>query len=134
MVTGVETAGLVLSSIPLILASLEFYAKGIAVTKRCLKYEQQFQSLIIELRTENAICTNTLSLLLAGVVRKKDMADFLADPCGKRWKDAQFDQALQKRLGETYGPYMATISELNHSAEIFRQKLKLDPSWKVPNT
>jgi len=84
MVTGVETAGLVLGSIPLILASLEFYAKGIAVTRRCFKYEQQFNSLINELRTENAICTNTLNLLLTGIVKQQDMAEFLADPRGKR--------------------------------------------------
>jgi hypothetical protein len=84
MVTGVETAGLVLGSIPLILASLEFYAKGIAVTRRCFKYEQQFKSLINELRTENAICTNTLNLLLTGIVKQQDMADFLADPRGTR--------------------------------------------------
>jgi hypothetical protein len=131
MVTGVETAGLVLGSIPLILASLEFYAKGIAVTRRCLKYEQQFRSLIRELRTENAICTNTLNLLLTGVVKKKDMAEFLADPRGERWEDPQFDQALHRRLGATYDLFIETIGELKHSAETFRLKLKLDSSWKV---
>ncbi|KAF2688849.1 hypothetical protein K458DRAFT_331478 [Lentithecium fluviatile CBS 122367] len=130
MVTGVETAGLVLGSIPLILASLEFYAKGIAVTRRCLKYEQQFNSLIVELQAENAIYTNTLNLLLAGIVKPKDMADFLANPRGKSWKEAEFDQKLNQRLGAAYWPYMATIGELNHSTERFRQKLKLDASWK----
>lgn len=40
MVTGVEAAGLVLGSIPLILAGLEFYAKGINVTKRYWKYKE----------------------------------------------------------------------------------------------
>lgn len=84
MMSGVETAGLVLGAFPLILASLEFYAKGIAVTRRCLKYEQQFNSLINELRTENAICTNTLNLLLEGIVKQQDMAAFLADPHSKR--------------------------------------------------
>ncbi|KAF2875880.1 hypothetical protein BDV95DRAFT_603280 [Massariosphaeria phaeospora] len=128
--SGIETAGLVLGAVPLILASLEFYAKGIAVTRRCLKYEQQFNSLINELRTENVICTNTLNLLLKGIVKQQDMAEFLVDPRGKRWKDAEFDKRLQQRLGNSYGPYMATIGQLNHSAEIFRQKLKLDESWK----
>jgi hypothetical protein len=46
-------------------------------------------------------------------------------------KDAKFDRRLQKRLGNSYDTYMAMIEELNRSAEAFRQKLKLDASWKV---
>ncbi|RYP64022.1 hypothetical protein DL769_006802 [Monosporascus sp. CRB-8-3] len=130
MVTGVETAGLVLGAIPLVLAGLEFYAKGIAVTKRCFKYREQFQNLIRELRTENTICTNSINLLLVGVVNQKDMADFLADPCGERWKEAKFDQRLKQRLGASYDSYMATIDELGKAAEIFRQRLKLSCSGK----
>jgi len=56
------------------------------------------------------------------------LADFVPQHLGK---DAKFDGRLQQRLGASYGPYMATIGELNYSAEIFRQKLKLDVSWKV---
>lgn len=40
MVTGVEAAGLVLGSIPLILAGLQFYVEGIHVTKRYWKYKE----------------------------------------------------------------------------------------------
>ncbi|RYP74982.1 hypothetical protein DL771_002630 [Monosporascus sp. 5C6A] len=130
MVTGVETAGLVLGSIPLVLAGLEFYAKGIAVTKRCFKYREQFQSLIRELRTENTICTNSINLLLVGVVSQKEMADFLADPCSDRWKEAKFDLKLKQRLGTSYDSYMATIDELGKAAELFRKRLKLDSSGK----
>ena len=131
MVTGVETAGLVLGSIPLILAGLEFYMKGIAVTKRCFKYREQFKSLIDELRTENAICINSINLLLVGIVKQKDMAEFLADPCGDRWKEERFDRKLKQRLGSSYESYIATISELSRTAHVFKQRLKLDPSGKV---
>jgi hypothetical protein len=131
MVTGVETAGLVLGSIPLILASLEFYSKGIAATKRCLRYKEQFLNLVNELSTENAICTNNINLLLVGVVKPKHMAEFLMNPNGDRWKDAQFDQRLKQRLGNSYDSYIATIEEINKTATIFKQRLKLDASGKV---
>lgn len=62
MVTGVETAGLVLGSIPLILASLEFYANGIAVTKRYWRYKEEFKSLVVELRTEHTMCVNSINM------------------------------------------------------------------------
>jgi hypothetical protein len=82
--SGVEAAGLVLGAIPLILASLEFYAKGIAVSKRYLRFGQAFKSLLTELRAENVILTNTLNLLLKGIVKQQDMAEFLAEPSGER--------------------------------------------------
>lgn len=126
MVTGVETAGLVLGSIPLILAGLQFYARGIAVSKRCWKYREQFQRLIVELGTENTICSNSLNLLLVGIVKQKDMADFLADPSGQRWNDTAFDQALKQRLGTSHESYIATIEELRKTLEVFKQRLKLD--------
>ncbi|RYP18215.1 hypothetical protein DL765_004072 [Monosporascus sp. GIB2] len=130
MVTGVETTGLVLGSIPLVLSGLEFYAKGIAVTKRCFKYREQFQNLLRELQTENTIYTNSINLLLVGVVKEKDMSDFLADPCGDRWKEAKFDQKLKQRLGSSYDSYMATIDKLSKAIDIFRQRLKLDSFGK----
>lgn len=77
MVTGVETAGLVLGSIPLILSGLEFYANGIAITKRYRRYHEEFKSMIVELQTEYTMCVNSINMLLVGIVKQKDMAEFL---------------------------------------------------------
>lgn len=131
MVTGVETAGLVLGSIPLILAGLEFYANGIAVTKRYWRYREEFKSLIVELRTEHTICVNSVNMLLIGVVKQKDMAEFLVDPCGERWKEEIYDRKLKQRLGTTYESYIETITQLYSTANAFKQRLKLDASGKV---
>ncbi|KAJ4289653.1 hypothetical protein N0V90_010982 [Kalmusia sp. IMI 367209] len=127
---GVEVAGLVLGAIPLILASMEFYGKGIAVSRRCMKYREQFQSLVVELRTEKTICVNSLHLLLEGIVKPKDMSNFLADPGGSSWKEGPFDDKLKKRLGTSYDSYIATIDELRKTIDIFKQRLKLDTSGK----
>lgn len=129
--SGVEVAGLVLGSIPLILACLEFYADGIAVTKRYWRYREEFKSLIIELRTEHTMCTNSIQMLLTGVVRKQDMAEFLACPCGEKWKEVKFEKKLKERLGSTYESYMDTIGQMNDTAENFKQRLKLGASGKV---
>lgn len=131
MASGVEIAGLVLGSIPLVLAGLEFYAKGIAVTRRCLKYREQFESLINELRTERTICVNSLNLLLVGIVRPKDMDDFLANPSGDRWRDEKFDTKLKQRLGHSYDSYMTTMEDLNKISSVFKQRLKLNVAGKV---
>jgi hypothetical protein len=129
--SGIEVAGLVLGAIPLILAGLEFYVKGIAVTRRYRRHEEEFTSLLIELKTENTTYINSINILLFGVVPPMDMADFLANPCGDRWKDSKFDQKLRARLNSSYDSYINTITQMNNTAVMIQKKLMLDPSGKV---
>lgn len=131
MVTGVETAGLILGSIPLILAGLEFYAKGIAVTKRCWRYREEFGLLVDKLGTENALCVNSLNLLLIGVVRHKNMEAFIKDPCAGRWKEQKFEAELKKRLGTSYESYINVINRVHSIMGAFRNRLKLDAVEQV---
>ena len=129
--SGIEVAGLVLGAIPLILAGLEFYVKGIAVTRRYRRHEEEFTSLLIELKTENTTYINSINILLFGVVPPMDMANFLANPCGDRWKDSKFDQKLRARLNSSYDSYINTITQMNNTAVMIQQKLMLDSSGKV---
>jgi hypothetical protein len=129
--SGIEIAGLVLGAIPLVLASLEFYADGIAVTKRYLKFKHEFKSMLVELKTENTMCINSITMLLIGVVKPKEMNDFLEDPCGDKWKDPKFEKKLKERLGTTYESYLDTITEMNNVAIVFKQRLKLNDSGQV---
>jgi hypothetical protein len=131
MASGVEAAGLVLGSIPLILAGLQFYAEGIAVTKRYFKYREEVSSLLVELRTENSLYFNSINILLHGVVQQKEIAIFLANPGGDRWKDPDFDLRLRKRLGSSYGSYLESINHLVNITERYKVKLKLSSSGKV---
>ena len=131
MATGVEAAGLVLGSIPLILAGLQFYAEGISVTKRYWRFREEVNGLLAELRTENSLYINSINMLLIGVVEQKDMAVFLADPGGECWKEHKFDRKLQKRLGSSYASYLETINLLMVTAERFKERLKLDKTGKV---
>ncbi|KAF2786300.1 hypothetical protein K505DRAFT_380358 [Melanomma pulvis-pyrius CBS 109.77] len=129
--SGIEVAGLVLGAIPLILAGLEFYANGIAVTKRYWRYREEFKSLVVELRCEKTMCENSINMLLIGVMPHKDMAEFLANPCSAaRWKDIKFEKKLRARLGPTYDSYIDTITQMNSTAMMFQQRLKLDSSGK----
>jgi hypothetical protein len=131
MVTGVETAGLVLASVPLIVAGLELYVKGIGTCRRFRRYKQELESLLLELRTEETMFVNTINILLVGVVRVQDMPAFLADPCGKRWNDPKFEKKLKDRLGMSYLTYIGTIGQMNVTADNFKERLKLDPSGNV---
>ena len=130
--SGFEIAGVVLGSIPLVLAGLEFYANGIAVSKRFIKYRVHFDDLVKDLRTEHMLFENTINTLLIGIVPSRDMAHFLASPCGDdRWKEKKFEKKLMERLGRSYESYMITITQMNRTVATFWEKLKLDSSGKV---
>ncbi|KAF3050884.1 hypothetical protein E8E11_010750 [Didymella keratinophila] len=123
--SGVEVAGLVLGALPLLLVGLQFYAEGIAVTKRYWKYREEVNSLLDDLEAENAVYQNSIEMLLLGVVDAVDVTEFLANPGDELWKAASFQRRLKKRLGTSYDPYLSTIIKLEKSAEKFKERLKL---------
>lgn len=129
--SGVEVAGLVLGALPLLLAGLQFYAEGIAVTKRYWKYREEVNSLLNDLKAENAVYQNSIETLLLGVVDAKDVTEFLANPGGDLWKAASFERRLKQRLGTSYDPYLTTVLKLQRSAEKFNERLKLGDSGQV---
>lgn len=128
---GIEVAGLVLGAIPLILKGLQFYAEGIAVTKRYWKYKEEVNNVLYELGAENTMYVNTINMLLIGVVSRKEMTKFLADPGGVRWKEAKFDKKLRQRLGTSYDSYMESITHLMMIADKFKERLKFNSAGKV---
>jgi hypothetical protein len=129
--SGVEVAGLVLGALPLLLAGLQFYAEGIAVTKRYWKYREEVNSLLDDLKAENAVYQNSIETLLLGVVDAKDVTEFLANPGGELWKAASFEGRLKKRLGASYDPYLSIVTKLRTTAEKFKDRLKLGDSGQV---
>ncbi|KAF1926714.1 uncharacterized protein M421DRAFT_102150 [Didymella exigua CBS 183.55] len=126
--SGVEVAGLVLSAMPLLLAGLQLYAEGIAVTKRFWKYREEVNSLLDDLTAESAVYQNSIETLLLGVVEAKDVAEFLANPGGELWKTASFERKLKRRLDTSYESYLTTILKLQTTTEKFKERLRLGKS------
>jgi hypothetical protein len=77
MVTGVETAGLILGSIPLIISALEHYAEGIETIGKWWRYKRELASLKRILGAEYDRFLNTLEELLAGIVPDATLAELL---------------------------------------------------------
>ena len=129
--SGVEVAGLVLGALPILLAGLQFYAEGIAVTKRYWKYREEVNSLLDDLKAESSIYQNSIETILLGVVDARDVAEFLAKPGGDLWLAPSFERKLKKRLGTSYDAYLSTILKLCTTAETFKARLKLGDTGQV---
>lgn len=90
MVTGIETAGVVLAVLPLIVNQLDSYVQGIETLKgfRTRRYRRQFEEWSTRLGTQHAILLNTLEQSLEGLVDyDDDISELLNNPRGPLWKD-----------------------------------------------
>ncbi|KAH7092282.1 hypothetical protein FB567DRAFT_567300 [Paraphoma chrysanthemicola] len=126
--SGLEVAGVVLGSLPLVISALEHYANGIQTAKRYWRYKSELRSLILQIDTERGIFINTLEQLLQGIVRIEHMKEFLSCPGGKVWQDAEGQ--LKERLRSSYEIYFGNVKGMARSLERMREKLALDPDGK----
>jgi hypothetical protein len=92
---------------------------------------REVRSLLVELRAENSLYINSINMLLIGVVGQNEMAIFLADPGGAKWKEKSFERNLKKRLGTSYTSYLEIINQLMATTDRFKERLRLDSSGRV---
>jgi hypothetical protein len=127
--SGLEVAGVVSGSLPLVILALEHYANGINTAKRFWRYKSEVRSLILQINTERGIFINTIEQLLTGIVRVEQMNEFISG--GSFWKEAGIELQLKNRLRGAYEIYVANVRGMEASLLKMREKLALDPDGKV---
>lgn len=113
MVTGVETAGLVLGAIPLIISALENYENLAAPTKAFIHWKRHLRKLILELYTIHTSYDQAVRLLLQPFTDLEDQTTMMEDPRSKLWREGDVAESLRDQLGPAYGPLILTIDEVS---------------------
>jgi hypothetical protein len=135
MVTGVETAGLVLAVFPLVVNGLGSYVAGANTLRRWRNermYGRELKHLQRQLETQRVIYLNTLEELLAGIVHSDaDRALLINDPSGPTWKHKEYETLLHERLGQSYHAYLATVNDLHESITLLEEKTSLNAPERV---
>lgn len=129
--SGLEIAGVVLATFPLVISAMEHYSQGITTAKRYWRYKQEMRTLITRIKTERHIFLNTCELLLTGIVPVERMDDFLNSPAGQTWSELQVKQRLQERLQGAYETCVEHVLELDRLIKKIMKKLKLDEHGQV---
>jgi hypothetical protein len=129
--SGLETAGVVLGALPLIISALEHYAEGVRTAKRFWQYKSELRSLILQIRTEREIFVNTLERLLTGIIHIGRIAEYLNHPGGELWQNPDLDVKLQQRLRGSHEVYVDNVRGMNASLRKMMDKLALDSKGKV---
>lgn len=127
MLTGVETAGLVLAVFPLVLDGLSRWLEGVQKVKRWRRIYRQLKNYEIRLQSQKVTYQNTLELLLDGIVQMgEDTAAMLADPRGDVWKKAKYDQLLRRRLDRAYDTFFETLQFMFTTLNEIEKKLGIE--------
>lgn len=132
MATGVETAGLVLASIPLIVDGLGHYVNGLQTIRYWRRYRRELQNYARALGCQRKKFLNTLELLFDGIVETdEELASLVNDPLGASWRREKFKKSLMVRLDHNYEDFLETLQNMHDSLEEIAAKLKLGESGKV---
>ncbi|KAL2822859.1 hypothetical protein BJX63DRAFT_426698 [Aspergillus granulosus] len=120
-----ETAGLILTTIPLILTALDKYIEACDTIRlfRTNKYRRYLERYSSTLAAQQAALLNTIEIVL-GIKVSKESVDDLADPKGSKWKDPSLQAELQSKLGRDYDAFVNVLSDANHTLQELKHRLE----------
>ncbi|KAI0400819.1 hypothetical protein F4802DRAFT_583081 [Xylaria palmicola] len=136
--SGIETVGLVLAAIPLIISTLEHYqdSKGAVSTWR--QHVRVAQSLVRNLKTEHGKLRNTCETLLGGIVSPAMLEPMLNSPFGPQWEDEGTRELIKRRLDHMYKAFEETVSDMIAIMHELKSNLGLNdqdqPEWYASGT
>lgn len=132
--SGIEVAGLVLGSIPLVISALKYYDHGIMTIERARSYTRYRMTLIEALNEERTRLENICEFILDGLVPKFDIERMIADPWGDLWKDEALKLKLRARLWNSLTQFEQTSQEMRTAMRELMDKLDVGPDGKVSSS
>ena len=129
--SGVEIAGFVLASVPLVISALEHYVDGLDTMTRWWRYRAELISFANILCAESTRFLLTCERLLRDLVPEESLGLLMADPGCSLWKDPWLEEKLRMRLQFSYTVFLKVLGDMDGALKDLQMKLKLDPQWKV---
>ncbi|KAI9668915.1 MAG: hypothetical protein M1829_005227 [Trizodia sp. TS-e1964] len=128
MLTGVELAGIILATFPLVISGLEHYENGFQQIKDWIRFRADFAKFMNALCRQRIFFRQNIEELLAPVVASEyEMSQLLDNPGGQAWADPELNEKLIMRLpGEyEYECYISTAVSILELLEKLKLKLKI---------
>lgn len=129
MLSGVEIAGLMLGSLPLIISFLEEYSEGLHLLKkfRDKNYKRLIRRYVAELGTQQVFLIDVLSDLMEDTIDTELDGKTNLEAL-KTLEDPIIQHRLRARLQYRYEPFMNSLRALNEDVEELRERLELNES------
>jgi hypothetical protein len=131
MVTGIETAGIVLAVLPLVIEGLKAYLEGVRTIEKWWRFDWELANLVRILDAEYIRYLNTCEELLVGIVSPSTVGALLDSPNGDGWRAPDIEKKLRLRLRRSFLSFMETINDMENVVQQLVKKLGLDLDSKV---
>ncbi|KAJ5422788.1 hypothetical protein N7491_011233 [Penicillium cf. griseofulvum] len=125
-----ETAGVALAVLPLLLNQMDNYVQGIETFKllRSKRYRRELEWYRSNLTTQETILKNTLLGLVNGVVEYEDgVDDLINNPLGYLLRRESLRSSLRQKLGISFDPFIQMMAEISNLLNDLYRKL----GWKT---
>lgn len=97
--SGFEVVGVVLASLPIVVAVQQSYANSITTWR---KYHREVKMLIRTLETDHTGLENILEMLMIGIAPDDQMEEMVKDSFGPLWKDPIIHSKVRGRLWKSH--------------------------------
>lgn len=121
--SGIEVAGLVLGSIPLVISTLEHYKDGLSTIQRWRQYEREVRILVRNLKTEHVRIQNICEKLLGDLVPPSKIESLIENPNGPLWKERDIQKKVRLRLWRSADIFESTLRDLQASMEKLKKQV-----------
>lgn len=125
--SGLEIAGVLLGTFPLIISGLEHWRDVARVGGYLWKIRKEYTKCRTDIHYHEIVFKRNLKELLLPIISDVDeVTRLLGDPGGAGWSDKSLQNRMGSRLQEAYNVYMSVVEEMNKAAEELRKELCLD--------
>lgn len=125
--SGLEIAGVLLGTFPLIISSLEHWRDVAEMGGIFWKIRKEYSKCREDVQYYEILFKRNLKELLLPLISDPDqVADLVADPGGTEWHNEDLKSRLQERLQESHLVYIGIIREMNKTAGELRNELAFD--------
>lgn len=123
MVTGIETAGLVLAVLPLIISALESYKEGLTTIRRFYYSEAQLNKLIRTLKVQRSKYRTNLEKLIKATAPDLGIQDIPEDFTDQVWR-GELNTRAKVYLGVRYDSFQDVVEDYQDYMKEIARKLR----------
>ncbi|KAK0102753.1 hypothetical protein ONS95_006351 [Cadophora gregata] len=120
--SGIEIAGLVLGSFPLLISAAEHYKKGFEPLEKWYKFRTQFITFIDAVDIQKQLFNLALECFLRSIdIEEDELERCMGDGGYEGWRRPELSERLATRLGPSLGVFKSTIQTMNglvHDLEV----------------
>ena len=125
--SGIEIAGLVLGSFPILLNCLDYYREGFEPLEEWWDFRTSFIAFIDDIRHQMMRYNGNMVRLLDPIITDSNSLNFLLmDAYDPRWTDGSLDSLLEHRLAGEHGRFIRVIERMDEIMQSLKKLLQVE--------